>query len=104
MGRKSVLTRLSAVLALALIHHLVIANNVPMAEVASLFHRLAGKLIIEFVPKEDSQVKRLLASREDIFPHYDIVHFEQSFAQFFTILDKQEIEGTQRTLFAMRRR
>ncbi len=104
--RDSLLQRINggAVMALALIHHLVIANNVPMAEVASFFHRLAGKLIIEFVPKEDSQVKRLLASREDIFPHYDIAHFEQAFTQYFTVLDRQEIDGTQRTLFAMQRR
>jgi hypothetical protein len=75
-----------------------------MAEVASFFHRIAGKLIIEFVPKEDSQVKRLLASREDIFPHYDIIHFEQAFMQHYSVVDKQEIDGTRRTLFVMERR
>ncbi len=55
------------VLALALIHHLVISNNVPLARAASFFAQLSTYVIIEFVPKEDGQVQRLLASREDIF-------------------------------------
>ena len=104
--RDSLLQRVDsgAVMALALIHHLVIANNVPMHEVAAFFHRLASKLIIEFVPKEDSQVRRLLASREDIFPDYEITHFEQAFERHFSILEKRNVEDTLRTVFVMQRR
>ena len=49
-------------LALALVHHLAISNNVPLRQVAQYLSRLGRKLIIEFVPKSDSQVQRLLAS------------------------------------------
>ena len=52
--------------ALALIHHLAISNNVPLARVADFFVDICKALIIEFVPKRDSQVRRLLASRADI--------------------------------------
>jgi len=58
------------VLALALVHHLAISNNVPLPQLAG-FLATGGKwLVIEFVPKSDSQVERLLVSREDIFPTY----------------------------------
>lgn len=92
------------IMALALIHHIVISNNVPMNALAKFFCKLANKLIIEFVPKEDTQVKRLLATRKDIFPHYDIEHFELDFCRYFDILDKRKIENTERTLFVLARK
>ena len=68
-----------AVLALALVHHLAISNNVPLPMVASFFAGLCEHLVIEFVPKSDSQVKRLLAAREDIFPDYSREGFISAF-------------------------
>ena len=47
-------------MALAIIHHIAISNNVPLVSVAEFFSDLCKLLIIEFVPKSDSQVKRLL--------------------------------------------
>jgi len=92
------------VMALALIHHLAIANNVPLVKVASYFKGLGEYLIIEFVPKEDSQVKRLLSSRLDIFPDYTLAGFRQGFEHHFTILEEKQVEGSKRTLFLMQRK
>jgi hypothetical protein len=92
------------IMALALIHHIVISNNVPMAKVASFFRRLASKLIIEFVPKEDSQVRRLLTTREDIFPDYDVEQFEKEFTHHFIVRDKRKIADTDRTLYVLEQR
>ena len=92
------------IMALALIHHLSISNNVPFEKVASFFAQLCRKiLIIEFVPKSDSQVQRLLRSREDIFVYYDRNHFEQAFAKYFFIEKSESIEGSERILYLMRR-
>jgi hypothetical protein len=104
--RASALERMSrgTVIALALVHHLAISNNVPLAQLASLFGRIANTLIIEFVPKEDSQVRRLLATREDIFPDYTLAGFEAAFSTPFVITRRDTVPGTVRTLFAMRRR
>ncbi|HEY9086822.1 MAG TPA: hypothetical protein VIO36_01535, partial [Anaerolineaceae bacterium] len=88
-----------AVLALALIHHLAISNNVPLPSVAEYFASLGRSLVIEFVPKEDSQVQKLLASRVDIFDHYTQADFEAAFAQYFSLRQSQPIPGTQRTLY-----
>jgi ribosomal protein L11 methylase PrmA len=104
--RSSALERIAGgnVIALALIHHLAISNNVPLPHLAALFARLARTLIIEFVPKEDSQVRRLLATREDVFPDYTLAAFETEFSRHFEITQRHEVTGTVRTLFAMRRR
>ena len=92
------------VFGLALIHHLAISNNVPLIRLADFFASICRYLVIEFVPKSDSQVKRLLVSREDIFKEYDIEHFEKDFEQYFLIENKFKIEGTERTLYLMRKK
>lgn len=92
------------VLALALIHHLAISNNLPFARLAAFFAAAGRHLVIEFVPKGDSQVQRLLATREDVFPDYGPAGFEAAFAEFFEMLEKKPIEGSERILYLMRRR
>lgn len=90
-------------MALALVHHLALSNNVPLRSISAFFAGLTPKLIIEFVPKSDSQVRRLLATREDIFPDYDVEGFEKAFAGAFAIVEKIPIQGTDRTLYYMER-
>ena len=91
------------VLALALVHHLAIGHNVPLDRIADLFAVLGRSLVIEFVPKSDSQVQRLLASREDVFPGYTRTDFEAAFRGRFTILEVAPIAGSERTLYLMKR-
>ncbi|MHB9130717.1 MAG: class I SAM-dependent methyltransferase [Armatimonadota bacterium] len=91
-------------LALALIHHLAISHNLPLGMIAQYFASLCDALVIEFVPKSDSQVQRLLATREDIFPGYTQEHFAQEFGQYFTIIETAGISDSERTLFLMQRK
>ena len=88
-------------LALALIHHLAISNNVPLERIALFLKRLCHQLIIEFVPKTDSQVTRLLSSRQDIFFDYHQQGFEEAFAPHFSTINKAAIPNTERTLYLM---
>jgi SAM-dependent methyltransferase len=90
-----------AVLALALIHHLAIGHNLPLEAVASYLKRLGRLLIIEFVPKSDSQAKRLLVSRPDIFPDYTKEGFEDAFAGHYDIQASSQIEDSERWLYCM---
>lgn len=91
-------------LALALIHHLAISNNLPFDRIAGFFAGLCRRLIVEFVPKDDSQVRRLLVCREDIFDDYTREHFEDAFARFFEIERSEGIADSRRTLYLMRRK
>ena len=93
-----------AVMALALVHHLAISNNVPLPDLAEFFAQLGRWLIIEFIPKEDSQVQRLLATREDIFPQYTQAGFEAAFQPYFELRECLPMEGSHRVMYLMERR
>lgn len=89
------------VMALALIHHLAIGNNLPLSKLAGFFGGLAKNLIIEFVPKDDPQTQRLLVSREDVFPKYTQEDFEQEFGKFFKTVKKAALPNSKRTLYLL---
>ncbi len=93
-----------AILALALIHHLAISNNLPFAMIAQTLQRTCGRLIIEFVPKSDSQVRRLLQTREDVFPGYTQEAFEAEFGRYFALERSMPVKGSERTLYLMKAR
>jgi ribosomal protein L11 methylase PrmA len=88
-------------MALALIHHLAIGNNLPFDRIVDFLAGICRTLIIEFVPKTDSQVQRLLATREDIFPNYNKEAFEQVFSARFAILASSPVRGSERTIYLM---
>ncbi|MHB0976071.1 MAG: class I SAM-dependent methyltransferase [Candidatus Aquicultorales bacterium] len=91
------------VMALALIHHLGISNNLPFEYIADFLSKICRWLIIEFVPKEDSQVQKLLANRTDIFDSYSRESFEVAFGAWFEIKDFRDVRASKRSLYLMRR-
>lgn len=104
--RDSLLGRAPAdmVLALAVIHHLAISNNVPLPQLADFFADTGKWLVIEFVPKTDSQVQKLLTSRKDIFPDYTREAFEAAFAERFMIHENIAIDESERFLYLMEKK
>jgi len=92
------------ILALAVIHHLVISNNVPLEQLADFFASHCKWLVIEFVPKSDSQVKKLLATREDIFPTYTKEGFEESFSKFFVFRKSEGVRNSERMMYLLERK
>lgn len=92
------------ILALALVHHLAISNNLPLARIASFLRKSCRFLILEFVPKSDPQARRLLSSREDIFPDYDEAGLRREFSAYFSIDAVRDVVGSERKLFLMRGR
>jgi ribosomal protein L11 methylase PrmA len=91
------------VMALALVHHLAIGNNVPLQSVAALFASAGRTLLVEWVPREDEQVQRLLRSRRDVFPDYTREGFEAAFATRFRTVRAEGIEGSGRRMYLMER-
>ncbi len=92
------------VLALALIHHLAISNNLPLTHIADFFASISNWVVVEFVPKSDSQVKRLLATRKDIFDQYTEEGFETAFEKKFKVVEKEKLAGSERTLYLLKRK
>ena len=91
-----------ALLALALVHHLAIGRNVPLAHLARWMARLAPAAIVEFVPKDDPQTRRLLRSRRDVFSDFTREAFEAAFAGSFRLEASEPLAGSERVLYLWR--
>jgi ribosomal protein L11 methylase PrmA len=104
--RDSITSRFKADLSLvlALVHHLAIANNIPLHLIADWLNPIAKHLIIEFVPKNDEKVKLLLQNREDIFHDYSLENFKSIFADKYQFLKEEKVGNTNRVLFLMKRK
>jgi ribosomal protein L11 methylase PrmA len=100
--RNSFLSRLPknlTVIAVALIHHLVITYNVPLAKIAYMLNKISNNLIIEFIPKHDSQVMKLLSTRKDDFLNYTEEDFERIFSNYLKLRDKVKIFDSERKIY-----
>ncbi len=92
-----------AVLALALAHHLVIARNIPLDGVLDWITGMAPRGVIEFVPKADPMVQRLLQLREDLFDDYEQENFESLLAARGHIVKSRPVSSSGRTLYSYER-
>jgi hypothetical protein len=104
--RDSLLARAPAdlVMALALVHHLAIGNNVPLPLIVELLANVGRFAVLEFVPREDPQTQRLLAARRHDFPEYEEKQLGEALAARFATLERAPIEGSCRTLYLLERR
>jgi hypothetical protein len=90
--------------ALALIHHLVLSGNVPLADMPEFFAELTTNwLIIEFVPIEDEKAQELIRDKGRWHLPYDEPSFEQYFLEYFSIVEKSKVSGTERILYLMKK-
>lgn len=92
-------TKGDAVMGLALVHHLAVAKNLPLDEVISWLVDMAPQGIIEFVPKHDPMVQRLLQMREDLFDDYDQESFEKYLGRRARVIKSEIVSASGRTLY-----
>ena len=74
-----------------------------MSKISELFSKLSSNLIIEFVPKSDSQVKKLLSTKKNKYDEYNQVNFEKIFKINFEILSVEKVLRSERVIYYMRR-
>lgn len=86
-------------LCLALIHHLSLTANVPVAEIVDWLASLDSHLVIEFVTKDDGMVKKLLQNKDDIYDDYEIEVFERLLGERFEIVERETFHDGTRTLY-----
>jgi ribosomal protein L11 methylase PrmA len=88
------------VLCLALVHHLAITRNVPLADVVAWLHALGGELVVEFPTREDPMVQRLLAAKnEGAHGDYELEAFERALGAAFEIRRRETLPSGTRVLF-----
>jgi 2-polyprenyl-3-methyl-5-hydroxy-6-metoxy-1,4-benzoquinol methylase len=89
------------VIALAVMHHLVVAENIPLPLLARSLHTLTKHLIIEFVPLDDEKVDLIAANKQEIAAQLVKENFEDIFTRYFSIIDSVTVGYTKRIIYLM---
>jgi 2-polyprenyl-3-methyl-5-hydroxy-6-metoxy-1,4-benzoquinol methylase len=92
------------VLMLAVLHHLLVSERIPLEEIIALVADLTTDyLIIEFVPPEDPMFRRIARGRDELFESFDQRAFEKISERKFTIVQSQQLAQTGRRLYLLRK-
>lgn len=88
------------VLALALVHHLSIGANVPLAEVVDFLASLGDELVVEFVEPHDPMAQRLLSNKPaGTHDDYRVDLFEKALGEHCEVLSAESLPGGSRRLY-----
>ncbi len=87
------------VLCLAVLHHLVLAENLPLPDVVDWLAELGASAVIEFVERDDPQVRTLLAQRSDGGHAYSQAVFEEALSARFRVCEQRRLSCATRTLY-----
>ena len=89
---------------MALVHHLAIAGNVPLTQIMAWLARIAQAGIVEFVPKADPALQRLLRWRPDVYGDYSKTSFEEALGEHFQVIKECPLPGSARVLYSFIKR
>jgi len=92
-------SRPDLVLCLALIHHVVITANIPLAEFIDWLASLTDKLVIEYVSRQDDKLKTLLRNKQDKYRDYSRESLQANLSRHFDIRARQDVNNGDRTLY-----
>ncbi len=92
------------VMMLAVLHHLLLRNQIPMDRIAALCSSLTTRnLILEWVPATDPKFQELLRGRDAIYEHITEAAFREAFARHFVVCDELVLANG-RTMLHLRRK
>lgn len=92
------------VLCLALLHHLRISCNIPLALILDWLRGLDAAAVVEFVGREDEMTRALLANKPDAYDDYQAKTFELLIKERFAVEDTASLKGGARLLYFLRPR
>jgi len=88
------------VLALAVVHHLALANTVPFRHIVDLLADFESPLVVEFPHRDDPMAARLLArKRAGLFDHYSREQWEVALRRRFDVVESETLPSGTRTLY-----
>lgn len=92
------------VLMLAVVHHMLATERIPLREILKLASELTTDgLIIEFVPPDDPMFRSLSRGRDELYAHLNPDLFERTSKPFFEIVQRHAMNSG-RWLYVMRKR
>jgi SAM-dependent methyltransferase len=96
--------RFDCVLMLGIVHHLLLADQIPMADIAELLAALTTKWsLVEWVPKTDPRYIDLCRGRDQLYGHLDENFFLEHFTRHFTLKSRETLSNG-RVLFLFGRK
>ena len=92
------------VMMLAVLHHLLLRNQIPMDRIANLCSSLTTRhLILEWVPPTDPKFQELLRGRGAIYTHITEAAFRDAFGEYFTTVEELALVNG-RTMLHLRKK
>jgi SAM-dependent methyltransferase len=80
------------VLMLAVIHHLILREQLPLTHIAGLCAGLTRRwLLLEWVPPSDPMFQEWLRGRDDLYGHLTEDNLTQAFATHFAVVDRARL-------------
>ncbi len=93
------------VMMLAVLHHLLVTERIPLAGILDLAAQLTSRyLIVEYVSKDDPMFERLTRGRERLHAHFSQEFFEAACNQQFTLMEKRSVKRDLRWLYLLRKK
>ncbi len=93
------------VMMLAVIHHMLVTERVPLEEILALAAELTrGYLLIEFVAPSDPMFMRIVRGRESLHLNLTRAAFESAAALHFDLVKAEPLDGLDRCLYLYRLR
>jgi SAM-dependent methyltransferase len=93
------------VLMLALIHHLLVTDRIPLEEILRLAYDVTNSLlVIEWVEPNDEMFRRLTRGRGHLHAALDVKMFESACTPYFKIVRSLALPGTQRRMYCLKRK
>lgn len=97
--------KFEAVFLLAILHHLLVTERIPLREIVEVgAHLTTDLLVIEFIPRDDPMFRQLCRGREKLYQWYDREIFERTVGEFFEIVQSVPFKGISRWLYLLRKR
>jgi len=90
---------------LAVIHHMMVTERVPLQELMDLVADLTTEYaLIEFVAPADPMFERIVRGREEMYSHLTFAGFEAAALPHFEVVKSLKLDGLERCLYLLRRR
>jgi SAM-dependent methyltransferase len=93
------------VLMLAVIHHLMVTDQIPLAQIFDTVASLTTRwLVVEYVGPQDPMFRRLARGRDALYQRYGRPVFEECARGSFDIVNCLDIPSSDRALYLLRRK
>lgn len=93
------------VIMLAIIHHLLVTERIPLDEILRMAATLTrSTAIIEYVAPQDEMFRQLTRGRDDLHGSLNETVFERACGKYFEILQVLPVPGTKRRLYALKKK